>query len=148
MQKSKKTFYMMLIPSVVLFFIFHTLPFLSGLFYSFTNWKGYGNWDFIGLTNYINLFKDPRIINSYLFTFKFALVSTIIINVFSLVLALGLNAKIKFRKTLRAVYFIPNILGVLIVGYIFNFIFSHVVTQIGTTIGSELLSKNILGDLN
>lgn len=146
MKNSKQAFYLMVIPAVILFFVFHTIPFLMGVFYSFTNWKGYGNWDFIGFTNYLNLLKDPRIINSYVFTFKFALLTTIIVNVVSLLLALGLNAKIKFRNTLRALYFIPNILGVLIVGFIFNFIFSKIVPNMGVAIGSEILSKNILGN--
>lgn len=146
MKNSKQAFYLMVIPAVILFFVFHTIPFLMGVFYSFTNWKGYGNWDFIGFTNYLNLLKDPRIVNSYVFTFKFALLTTIIVNVVSLLLALGLNAKIKFRNTLRALYFIPNILGVLIVGFIFNFIFSKIVPNMGVAIGSEILSKNILGN--
>lgn len=148
MNNRKKMFYYMIIPGILLFFIFHTLPFLKGIFYSFTDWKGYGNWNFIGIENYLNVFKDIRVIGSYGFTFKFAIVTTIIVNVISLILAIGLNAKIKFRKTLRALYFVPNILGVLIVGFIFNFIFAHIIPQLGQSIGSELLSKNILGNEN
>ncbi|MGL5347192.1 MAG: carbohydrate ABC transporter permease [Peptostreptococcaceae bacterium] len=148
MNKRKRMFYLMIVPGVLLFFIFHTLPFLTGIFYSFTDWKGYGNWDFVGFKNYLNVIRDTRVHSSYLFTFKFAIVTTIIVNVVSLVLAMGLNAKIKFRKTLRALYFIPNILGVLIVGFIFNFIFAQIIPQIGQSIGSEVLSKNILGNEN
>ena len=65
----------------VLFFVFHTIPFLRGVFYSFTNWKGYGDWEFVGLRNYLHIFKDKNVLASYLFTFKFAVVATICVNV-------------------------------------------------------------------
>ncbi|OCL25855.1 sugar ABC transporter permease [Orenia metallireducens] len=136
----------MAIPALVLFFAFHTLPALTGLFYSFTNWRGYGTWEFVGLKNYINLFKDARALDSYLFTFKFAIVATILVNVISLAIAIGLNAKIKFKTTLRAIYFIPNILSVLIVGYIFNYIFTFFLPDIAQVLGINALTKSILGN--
>lgn len=148
MKERKRAFLIMLIPSVTLFFIFHTLPLIKGVIYSFTNWRGFGNFNFVGLKNYINIFTDERVTNSYMFTLKFAIIATIIVNVISLTLAMGLNAKIKFRNTLRAMYFIPNILGGLIVGYIFNYIFTFVLTSFGQSIGSEVLSKSILGNPN
>jgi raffinose/stachyose/melibiose transport system permease protein len=146
MQKQKKAFVIMTIPALALFFIFHTYPVIQGVFYSFTDWKGYGDWSFVGLKNYMNVFKDDRALHAYGFTFQFAIVSTILVNIFSLLIAMGLNAKIKFQKTLRAVYFMPNILGILIVGYIFNFIFAHFIPDIAESLGINALSKNILGD--
>ncbi|WP_200889076.1 carbohydrate ABC transporter permease [Jeotgalibacillus alimentarius] len=136
----------MVIPAFVLFFIFHTYPALQGVFYSFTNFKGYGNWDFTGFTNYFKVFQDSRALGAYGFTFQFAIVSTILVNIISVLIAMGLNAKIKFRKTLRATYFLPFILSVLIVSYIFQFIFTHMVPDLGQALGIEALSKNILGD--
>ena len=56
----------------VLFFTFHTIPFLKGVMYSFTDWRGYGEWNFVGLRNYIHMFSDVDTGNAYLFTFKFA----------------------------------------------------------------------------
>ncbi|OJG89243.1 hypothetical protein RV16_GL002315 [Enterococcus saccharolyticus] len=135
----------MVMPLAILFFIFHTIPFLQGIFYSFTNWRGYGEWDFVGLRNYLHMFQDKDIANSYLFTFKFALTATILVNIIGLAIALGLNAKIKFQKFLKAVYFMPYILGTLIVGYVFNFIFAHLLPQFGIAAGIEALSVNILG---
>lgn len=148
MKKNRKVhwmFFVMVIPLVVCFFIFHTIPFLQGIFFSFTNWRGYGDWDFVGLRNYFHMIGDQDIANSYLFTFKFALVTTVLVNVIGLAIALGLNAKIKFRNFLKAVYFMPYILGTLIVGYVFNFIFAHVVPEFGIGAGIEALSVNILG---
>lgn len=135
----------MTIPAVFLFFIFHTFPLIQGIFYSFTNWRGYGEWDFTGFSNYINVFKDLRALNAYGFTFKFAIVSTVLVNMFSLLIALGLNSNIKFQKTLRAIYFLPNILSILIVGFIFQFIFTIFLPQISETFGIQALATNILG---
>ncbi|MCZ4148774.1 sugar ABC transporter permease, partial [Escherichia coli] len=78
-------------------------------------------------------------------TFKFAIVVTILTNVLSLLIALGLNAKIKFRNFFRGIYFLPNILSVLIVGYIFNYLFSNVFPIWGQNLGINALSTNILG---
>ena len=117
----ERTFLLITIPVLVLFFCFNTLPLIKGFIYSFTNFKGYGTYDFVGLRNYKDLFTDARVGRSYLFTFKYAIVCTIIVNVISLLLALGLNAKIKGKTVLRGIYFIPNILGGLVIGYIFSF---------------------------
>lgn len=146
MHKRKNAFIFMTVPALLLFFTFHTYPALQGVYYSFTNWRGYGDFDFVGLKNYINVFQDDRALHAYLFTFKFAVVSTIIVNIISLIVAMGLNAKIKFQKTLRAVYFMPNILSILIVGYIFNFIFAHFIPEIAESLGINALTQNILGD--
>lgn len=83
--------------------------------------------------------------HAYWFTFKFAIVVTILTNVLSLLIALGLNAKIKFRNFFRGIYFLPNILSVLIVGYIFNYLFSNVFPIWGQNLGINALSTNILG---
>lgn len=139
-------FYLMAVPALLLFAIFHTYPALQGIYYSFTNWDGLGfTYDFVGIKNYVNLFKDLNILNSYLFTFKFAIISTILVNVLSLLIAIGLNAKIKGKNFFRATYFLPNVLGVLIVGFIFNFIFSNVIPNLGDKLDIGFLSINILG---
>ncbi len=123
----KRTFLLMTIPVVALFFAFNTLPLIKGVIYSFTNFKGYGTYDWVGLRNYIDLFQDGRVGKSYLFTLKMAVAATIVTNVISLILALGLNSKVKFKSTLRGMYFIPNILGALVVGYIFNYFFTYII---------------------
>lgn len=107
----KRTFLLVLIPVLILFFTFNTLPLIKGLIYSFTNYKGYGSFDWVGLRNYADLFSDLRVGNSYLFTFKLAIVATIVTNVISLMMALALSSRIRFKSALRGLYFIPNILG-------------------------------------
>lgn len=143
--KIPHAFYWMVIPMATAFFMLHTLSFLQGIFYSFTNWKGFGHWSFVGLRNYINIFFDSDVGASYLFTFKFAIVATILVNVISLALAMALNAKIKAQGALRTIFFLPYMLGTLVVGFIFNFIFSNILPPIGKALGIAALSTNILG---
>nr|WP_269937537.1 sugar ABC transporter permease [Arthrobacter sp. HY1533] len=144
--RAHKTFYWMVVPALVLFVILHTLPTLTGMFFSFTNYAGYGEWDFVGLSNYLNLFKDDRIMASYGFTFLFAVTTTIVVNVGALFIAILLNSKIKFQTTFRGIFFIPNILSVLIVGYVFNYLISNNLPLIGQALGIKWLSTSILAN--
>ena len=144
----KRTFLLITIPILALFVCFNTVPLIQGVIYSFTNFKGFGSFDWVGLRNYIDLFQDPRVGNSYLFTFKLAIVATIVVNVISLLLALGLNSHIKFKSFLRGAYFIPNVLGALVVGYIFSYFFTYILPAMGEMIGSEALSSSMLSNRN
>ena len=149
MERLKKkrdiTPYLMVLPLAILFFIFHTVPFLRGVFYSFTDWPGYGGWHFVGLRNYLYMFSNSQISQAYWFTFKFALFATIFVNAISLALAVGLNANIKYKKVLRALYFLPYMMGMLIVGFIFNFIFGTMIPNFGKALDWSSISTNILG---
>ena len=122
MSGRKLTFLLITIPIVALFFCFNTLPLIKGVIYSFTNFKGYGSYDWVGLRNY----KD------------------LLTNVLSLILALGLNSKIRFKSAMRGAYFIPNVLGALVVGYIFNYFFTYILPAFGKMIGNKTLSSSML----
>ena len=87
MSNRDKTFWAVIIPVVILFFTFNTLPMIKGVIYSFTNYKGYGTYDYVGIRNYADLFTDVRVGKSYLFTFKYALAGTILVNVLSLIMS-------------------------------------------------------------
>ncbi len=137
MNGRKWTFLLITIPILALFFCFNTLPLIKGVIYSFTNFRGYGEFDWVGIRNYTDLFTDARVGKSYLFTFKLAIVATIVVNVLSLVLALGLNSKIKFKSALRGMYFVPNILGALVVGYIFNYFFTYILPAVVKMMGGK-----------
>lgn len=145
-RKKNKFALMVIIPTLIIFFLFHTLPLLQGIFYSFTDFKGYGDWNFVGFRNYMNVFLDTRVQSAYIFTLSFAILSTIVVNIISMFLAVGLNSKIKYHKTLRAIYFIPYMLGTLIIGYIFSFIFTNLLPVLGETLNIEILKNNILGN--
>lgn len=144
MSNRERTFLLMIIPALILFVAFNTIPLITGAIYSFTNYRGYGDYDFVGFRNYIDLFSDERVRNSYWFTFKYAVVGTILINFLSLLLALGLNSRIRCKSLLRGVYFVPNILGGLIIGYIFSFFFTYIVPAIGKAAHIGFLENSIL----
>lgn len=144
MNNREKTFVAVIIPVLVLFFLFNTLPMLKGVMYSFTNYKGYGSYESVGLQNYIDLFTDARVGKSYLFTFKYAIIGTVLVNVLSLIMALALNSKIRFKSALRGIYFVPNILGGLVIGYIFSFFFTYILPTVGNVLGISCLQNSIL----
>jgi raffinose/stachyose/melibiose transport system permease protein len=140
----KTTYFLMVLPALILFVAFNTIPLITGAVYSFTNYRGYGDFDFVGFRNYIDLFTDSRVGHSYLFTFKYAICGTILINILSLLIAMGLNSNIKGKSVLRGIYFVPNILGGLIIGYIFSFIFTYILPAVGSALHISFLENSLL----
>jgi raffinose/stachyose/melibiose transport system permease protein len=116
------------------------------MFYSFTNYVGYGAWHSIGFANYKAAFSDPTIRDSYGFTLLFAVVACILTNVVALALAIALNAKIKWRSGLRTIFFMPMVLSGLVVSYVFTFIISTSVPVIAGVIHFAPLESNILAN--
>lgn len=144
--QNDKIFLVILIPILLLFFCFNTFPLLRGFYYGLTNFKGYGKYEFVGLRNFLELFQDLRVGKSYLFTFKYAVVLTLVVNVISLILALGLTRSIRGKNALRGIYFVPNILGGLVVGYIFSFVFTYILPAVGDATGIGFLQNSLLAD--
>ena len=142
----KRTFLLITIPILALFICFNTIPLIRGVIYSFTNFKGFGKYNWVGFQNYIDLFTDGRVGKSYWFTFKLAIVSTVVTNVISLLLALGLNSKIRAKSFFRGAYFLPNILGALVVGYIFYYFFTYILPAFAQMIVVEGLCRSILSN--
>ena len=140
--RAQSTYYWMVWPALIAFAAFHTLPMIIGIFFSFTNYAGYGEWNFVGVANYLNLFRDDRVLQAYGFSFLFAIVATILTNVISLTIAMGLNAKIRARNFWRGVYFVPYVLAILVIGYVFQFLFSNSLPKILS--GIPLFAENIL----
>jgi raffinose/stachyose/melibiose transport system permease protein len=141
---SKRTYLMITIPILALFVCFNTIPLIRGVIYSFTNFRGFGSYDWVGFRNYIDLFSDERVGKSYWFTFKLAVVTTIVVNVISLILALALNSNIRAKSFFRGAYFLPNILGSLVVGYIFNYFFTYLLPAFAKMVGIEALQSSML----
>lgn len=146
MTHSTKAFYWMAVPALLLFVTLHTVPVVTGMFFSLTDYAGYGKWNFVGFQNYLSLFKDDRVLASYGFTFLFAITTTVIVNVLALGMALLLHARINFRTAFRGIFFIPNVLAILIIGYVFNFIFSNSLPLLGQSLGIDWLSTSILAN--
>ena len=140
------TFYLLLVPSLVLFTLAITVPAIMGITLSFTNSVGFGEFEFTGFTNYVALFSDPAILSSYGFTIGFALVTVLLVNVIAFLLAVGLTSKIRAKIALRTVFVLPMVISGIIIAYVFNFLFSNSVPQLGQAIGIEPLSQSLLAD--
>jgi raffinose/stachyose/melibiose transport system permease protein len=138
------TYLFMVIPAIVIFTLFITVPALDGAFFSFTNYVGYGKWHFTGIANYRAAFTDPTIRASYGFTLLFAITTTIVVNVTAMLLALGLNAKIKWQRGFRAAFFLPMVVSGLVIAFVFNFLFSTSLPLIAKSIGFSPLTTSIL----
>ena len=133
--KVERTFYIMLLPALLLFSLFITLPAVLGLYYSFTNYAGFGDYKFVGLGNYVSMFGDPAILHGYAFTLGFSVATTVVVNGLALLLAIGLNSKIKFKTGLRGAYFIPMVISGIIIAYVFNYLFSNSIPALATKLG-------------
>lgn len=136
----------MLVPAFILFTGLIMVPLLEGIFYTFTNFQGYGNWHFIGLRNYQALFGDQIIWQSYRFTLTYAVTGTILVNVIALGIALLLNARIAAKNAWRGLFFVPYLLPVLIIAYVFTYLFTNNLPAIGSALGVGWLSTSLLAN--
>lgn len=130
--KNKKTsllseILIFVLPLMVLYFIFFILPLVQGVYYSLLDWDGISKTkNFVGLKNYIKLFtSDKDYFVSLVFTLKYVILNVIATNILAFLLALVVNSKLKCTKFLRTCFFIPNVISMLIVGYIWRFIFNQ-----------------------
>lgn len=139
-------YYLFLLPSLALFTLAITVPAVIGFTYSFTNSIGFGDVEWIGLRNYIALFRDEGILGSYGFTIGFALVTVILVNIVAFLLALGLTARIRFRTALRTVFVIPMVISGIIIAFVFQFLFSNSLPLLGRSLGIEPLASSILAN--
>ena len=144
---SRKSISMFLftVPATVLYCIFFIYPIAIGIMYSFTDWNGISkDFKFIGLANYIEAFTNKRFQNAVLFNIKFTILAVILVVGISLILALIFNSDIRLKSFFRGIFFFPAVLGMLVVGLIFNEIFYRVVPVIGKAMNISWLSTNIL----
>lgn len=124
MTHQKKTwFYMFSAPVVIALILVVILPFFYGIYYSFTEWNGVSKEIFVGMSNYIKLMQDQEFWSAMWFTVKFSAVTIVLINVIGLGLAMLVTNKFKGANLLRTIFFMPNLIGGLILGFIWQFIF-------------------------
>lgn len=141
------TFACFTLPGLLLYSVFFILPIGMGAYYSMTDWNGISRkFNFIGLKNYAEVFKDKRFISAFFFNVKYCLMLTICVVTLGILLALLLNSKIKGITFFRSMYFLPAVLSMITVGLIFNQIFYRALPVIGQGLGIEVLSKNILSN--
>ena len=141
-----RTFWLMLVPSLVLFTLAITVPAIMGITLSFTDSVGFGEFRFVGLTNYIAIFDDPAILRAYTFTIGFALVTVLAVNVVAFLLAVLLTSKIRGKVALRAIFVLPMVISGIIIAYVFSFLFGNSLPQFGAWIGVDVLSSSLLAN--
>ena len=131
----KKYFPVFLMPAAVSFFIVFIIPFILGIYLSFTKFTTVENATFIGIQNYITAFtNDKHFLNALWFTIKFTFVSVITINIFAFSLAILLTKGIKGTKIFRTVFFMPNLIGGIVLGYIWNLLINAILGTFGLDI--------------
>ena len=145
-RRTDPVYYLFLFPALILFPLAITLPAVLGFGYSFTNSMGFGDWDLVGVRNYIALFRDEGIVGAYLFTLGFALVTVVVVNVIAFALALGLTARIHLQALLRTVFVLPMVISGIIIAFVFQFLFSNTLPAFGSTLGIDVLSSSLLAN--
>ena len=135
MQKTLKRYFpIFVLPTLIAFSFAFIIPFVMGVYLSFCKFKTITNAQFVGLENYIKIFADKDFVNAFGFTLKFSVVSIITINVFAFILALALTRKIKGTNLFRTVFFMPNLIGGIFLGYIWQQVINAVLLKYETTL--------------
>jgi raffinose/stachyose/melibiose transport system permease protein len=135
-------------PAVLFFGLVMVIPFLMGMYYSFTDWNGVsGNVSWVGIDNFKNIFtNDPDFWSSFWFTVRFTVLGVILTNVVGFFLAYLLTKPLKTRNMLRTIFFMPNVIGGLLLGFIWQFIFIKGFATLGSSTGWSFFNLPWLGD--
>ena len=135
---AKRYFPIFVLPTLLAFLIAFLIPFLLGLVLSFTEFRTVSDASFVGLANYIKAFKtDNTFLQALWFTIKFAVVSVISINVIAFSVALMLTRSVPGTKLFRTIFFMPNLIGGIVLGYIWQVIINGVLYNFGYSITSN-----------
>lgn len=135
MQKAyKKYFWIFVLPTLVAFTLFFIIPFIMGIVLSFCKFTTVTNAKFVGFDNYLKAFSNKDFMNALWFTTKFTVVSVITVNVCAFLLAYVLTRGLKGTNTFRTVFFMPNLIGGIVLGYIWQLLINGVLAKFGVTI--------------
>ena len=135
-------------PALILISTFVGIPFIMCIYYSFFKWNGIDkSKSFIGIENYIKLFTDdPGFKSAFLYSLIYMLLVTVIVNMFALFVALILESNIRGKGFFRAAFYIPNIISLIVIGFVWKFIFSRVFDSLALLTGLEIFNLSWLGD--
>lgn len=135
MNKSMKKYFPLFVgPALIVFTLVFLIPFGLGIYLSFTQFRTVTDAVFVGFQNYINAFQDPTFVDALWFTVKFTIVSVVTINIVAFFLALLLTRGIKGTNLFRTTYFMPNMIGGIVLGYVWLAIINSVLYNFGVTI--------------
>ena len=138
MQKSiKRYFPIFVLPTLIAFIIAFLYPFIMGIYLSFTEFTTVKDATWVGISNYKKIFLDQNFLNALVFTVKFTIVSVVTINVFGFLMAYALTRGIKGTNLFRTVFFMPNLIGGIVLGYIWLMIFDGILSNFDTAVVLE-----------
>lgn len=138
MQKAiKKWFPVLALPTVVAFLISFLVPFIMGIYLSFCRFKTVKNAKWVGFDNYLKAFANEDFINALWFTVKFTIVSVITINILAFLFAMLLTKALRGTNLFRTVFFMPNLIGGIVLGYIWLMIINGVLYYFNATITTD-----------
>ena len=129
--------WLFILPMTIAFCIGFVWPFLQGMFLSFCKFRTTSSWEWVGFTNYARAFKDSSFRYSFIYTAIFAVVSLVLINVLAFAVAYALTQGIKGSNLFRTVFFMPNLIGGIVLGYIWSMIFDGFLSMYNTSILME-----------
>ena len=130
----QRLYLVFLAPTFAAFCLGFLYPFVKGIFLSFCRFKTTSKWTWVGLENYVNAFKDSSFAHAFWYTALFAVVSLVVINVLSFAVAYALTRGIRGTNIFRTVFFMPNLIGGIVLGYIWAMIFDGVLSRYGTSV--------------
>ncbi|MCD8156060.1 MAG: sugar ABC transporter permease [Clostridiales bacterium] len=130
----RKFFPLFMGPTLAAFAIGFIVPFAQGLYLSFCNFTTTSDAEFIGFGNYLKAFKDASFVHAFWYTALYALVSLVLINVIAFMIAYALTRGIKGSNLFRTAFFMPNLIGGIVLGYIWNMIFNGILSRYNTSI--------------
>ena len=145
--KRKLTEFLFLLPTLIAFIMVIIIPFILGIYYSFTDWQGTGAVSqMVGFENYKGIFQEAGFLHSFLVTLLFTVLNIITVNVVAFVISLLVTSEIRGRNIYRAGFFVPNLIGGIVLGLVWQFIFSNILPSIGVSLGWEGLSKSLISN--
>ncbi|GAB1484183.1 sugar ABC transporter permease [Treponema sp.] len=145
MKQSRTVNILFVAPCMFAFTMVIIIPFFFGLYYSMTDWNGINNnVNFVGLANFRYLFSAPEFVYSFLITIAYTVINIVLVNVVSFVLSLIVTGKSRLRNFYRAGFFIPYLIGGIVLGYIWQFILNSILVDIGKTLSITVLQTSFL----
>ncbi|MGN0161552.1 MAG: carbohydrate ABC transporter permease [Lachnospiraceae bacterium] len=135
MEKAMKKYWaVFLIPTMAAFAIGFIVPFIEGIYLSFCEFTTIKDATFVGMKNYVRAFQDETFLNAFSFTFVFAVVTLILINVLAFLVALALTQNFRGTNIFRTVFFMPNLIGGIVLGYVWQLIFDGIFSKFDTAL--------------
>jgi raffinose/stachyose/melibiose transport system permease protein len=129
----------LVLPGMAIFTVGVIVPMLLGLRYSLTSWNGFTrDLPWVGLDNYVKIFRDPYALNAWWFTIRFTFWNTAIQNLFALLFAVVLDSGLKAKKVYRTILFVPCLVSSVIVGFVWLRMFSDVLPSINSALGTNI----------